>query len=558
MHDERSVWFKGSVESFELTSLSKDLLTSEECLQVWSNGGKRIALILLSLTGVLCNNTDKPDFQYLAKIFLLHAILLDYLPLKLRTAPPVNDENTENNERIQLFLRNFYAYCTKVYISDILLEATKNFQDLNNNLYDLVDTRLIASLIQFQYEDVLYFNVLPIEIQKQFDSCWNLLTRFCECNGLNSLDINRDEKFRKEFSIEFYRKSSLEFSKEANLLPFKYEFFEECLGDMHLELPENSNIKIDSGYYGLIGNVFNDDSTHWHSTKPIDVSEKPYHDKHANSRKRKGYQKFVSFMERYAASLNGTQGYYTQNIIVDKSSSSSKSVKKGTTGAKLAREKIEKDKLEKSLEESEQYLEDLLKDISKDKNIKNQLNSLNVKLEKGDKIKHPFTRFRGQFKKLELLVKLWAEHCKSSSVKSDFAIPVDILHQVFFIVQNFPKQLDEKMKGKLVEVLDRLGLNDCKNFLEKIDTVSNGKSFKFHLPRSSIDLSIGMSDARFQMLYAGHLMDRNTNSVDDSRVPKFKPGKLKKKICVLKKYIYIYIHIYFYLKKKYFIRWLAG
>ncbi|RGB43020.1 P-loop containing nucleoside triphosphate hydrolase protein [Rhizophagus diaphanus] len=32
-----------------------------------------------------------------------------------------------------------------------------------------------------------------------------------------------------------------------------------------------------------------------------------------------------------------------------------------------------------------------------------------------------------------------------------------------------------------------------------------------------------MSDARFQMLYAGHLMDRNTNSVDDPRVQHFKP-----------------------------------
>ena len=131
-----------------------------------------------------------------------------------------------------------------------------------------------------------------------------------------------------------------------------------------------------------------------------------------------------------------------------------------------------------------------------------------------------------EFKKLELLVELWFVHCKTFTVKSDWTIPVDIFRQVFYIVQNFPENLDEKRKRKLVEVLNRLGLRNCKNRLKEIKTVPDEKSFEFDLPKSSIDLSIGMSDARFQMLYAGHLMDRNTNSVNDPRVP-FRPGKLK-------------------------------
>ena len=114
LYDEKSVWLKGPVKDFKLTTPIKEVLTSKECLHVWSSGGKRIALILLSLTGVLCNNVDKPDFQYLARIFLLHVILLDYLPLKSRVVPPVDDKITKAKKRIELFFQNFYSYCAKI------------------------------------------------------------------------------------------------------------------------------------------------------------------------------------------------------------------------------------------------------------------------------------------------------------------------------------------------------------------------------------------------------------------------------------------------------------
>ncbi|CAG8479082.1 3193_t:CDS:2 [Funneliformis caledonium] len=492
VYDEKSVWFKGPVKKFNLNSSCKDLLTSQEFLQVWSNGGKRIALILLSLTGVLCDNVDKPDFQYLAKIFLLHTIILDYLPLNLRTSPPVDDdEHVESNSRIQLFLKFFYDYCAKVYISDILLESIGNFQDLNKNLYDLVDARLFASLIKFQYDDVLNLKVLPSEIKNRFDESWNLLKRLCECNGLvDALNLDNDEKFRKKFPIEFISKSSLEFNDVTNILPFQFEFIEEYFGDMHLSLPENSGIKIDSGYYGLTRNVYYDDTIHWHSKRKTEGKDRVHNPKHANSWKRKGYQQY-----------------------------------KESASAKAMKEKIKKDKLEKSLNDSEQYLDNLLKEVLKDKDLKNQINILNTGLEKENKLEHPFSKFRGHFKKLELLVKLWAEQCKGPDVGKGFAVPVDILYQVFYIVQNFPDYLGDKRKKNLLEIIDRLKLNtclnNCKERLKKKkpdpDSKGKGDSFKFNLPRDSIDLSIGMSDTRLQLLYADHLMERNTNSVEDPR-----------------------------------------
>ncbi|GES95532.1 P-loop containing nucleoside triphosphate hydrolase protein [Rhizophagus clarus] len=529
IYDEKSKWLKGPIENFELTSSSKDLLTSQECSYVWSNGGKRIALILLSLTGVLCNNNDIPDFQYLAKIFLLHVIFLDYLPLKLRTAKPVSNGNT-----IETFLQNFYAYSAKIHMSEIFLQTTQN---LKNNLYDFVDTQLFASLIQCQYDDVLNFNDLPNEIKQQFDTCWNLLNRFCEYNGLNSLDIDYVENLKEKFQIEKIEinSGSSVRNEDAKLLPFKHEFFEEYFEDMNLKIPEDSSVKIDEGQYGLIGNVYYDDTTHWHSTKPIITSKsESYFNKNKNSSERTGYQKFTRYLERYAASLNGTQGYYTQNIIVKKSIEKPP-VKKKSACATKRKDKIKQDKLQNSLEHSEKYL--ALEEILKVKNIKEQINLLDNKLEKKDKITHQFTMFRGQFKKLEILMKLWAEHCKTSNVKNDWMIPINILHQVFYIVPNFSKYLNDKRMEDLIEVLNRLKFNNCKDNLLKNVKVSkeneenneNLPSFDFNLPEDSIDLSIEISDARFQMLYAGHLMDRNTNSIGDPRVP-FKPDEWQVKV----------------------------
>ncbi|PKY41327.1 P-loop containing nucleoside triphosphate hydrolase protein [Rhizophagus irregularis] len=527
-YDEKSNWYK----NFKLTTSSKYLMTSQEYTLICSNGGKRIAIVLLSLMGVLCNNNDKPYFQYLAKIFLLHVIFLDYLPLKSRVSPPLDSEFDES--MIKQFLQSFFVYCAQIYIDRIL---PNNFQDLNNNLYDLVDTRLFVSLIQFRYDDVLNFNVLPDEIKHQFDACWNLLKRLCECN---SLYVDDDDKNFKNTidKIEIDLQSRLEYNTETTLLPFKYKFFEEYLGDMHLELPENSNVKIDAGQYGLIGNVYYDDITHWHSTKPIETTNKSdfYYNKHKTSLKREGYQKYVRFLERYAASLNGTQGYYPQDIIVEKSGRKSSVKKQSARAIKIIEENEEK-KLQESLKLSEKCLDSALKEILKIKNIKKQITLLDDKIEKKGKITHPFTIFRGQFKKLEFLMELWAEHCKTSKVKNDWIIPVEILRQVFYIVQNFPKYLDDKRKKNLIEVLNRLKFTKCKKKLKKIVKVSNETnvndkkllSFDFNLPEDSIDLSIEMSDVRFQMLYAGHLMDRNTNSMDDPRVP-FKPDEWQVKV----------------------------
>ncbi|RIA88407.1 hypothetical protein C1645_877420 [Glomus cerebriforme] len=531
VYDEESNWLKSSVEDFKLSSSSENFLNSQECLNVWSNGGKRIALIILSLTGVLCNN-DKPDFKYLAKLFLFHVILLEHFPLKLRSAPPLS--NDFDGSTIELFLQNFYAYCAKVYVDGIL---PNNFQELNSNLYDLIDTRLFASLIQCRHEGVLNFNVHLNEIKQQFDACWKLLNQFCKCNGLISLNIDNDEIFREKFQINIDSQSSSVHNKAAKLLPFKHEFFEEYFGDLNLKIPEDSNIKIDEGNYGLIGNVYYDDNTHWHSTKPIKYSDKldiVHNNKHKTSWELRGYQKHVGYLERYAASLNGTQGYSAQSIIVEKSKAKSPAKKTSNCAALKTRKKIEQEKQRKSLDASEQYLNNVLKEISKN-NIKDSINSLDIKLdEKKDKIKHPFTKFRGQFKKLELLVELWAEHskqCKTSSMRSDWIIPKDILHQVFYIVHNFSKYLDDERKRNLIEVLNRLNFINCKNRIENINTVSNENlpSFNFNLPKNSIDLSVGISDARFQMLYAGHLMDRNTNSVDDRRV-QFKPDEWQAKV----------------------------
>lgn len=124
-------------------------------------------------------------------------------------------------------------------------------------------------------------------------------------------------------------------------------------------------------------------------------------------------------------------------------------------------------------------------------------------------------------------------------VKNPNKIPVDIYRQVFYIALNFGKNLDEKRRDILLEVLKRLGMKDSRNRLKKIfaektepTTVANhekskqkgrkgkkgppkkGKqtspvevelpplNFEFEMPKSTVNLKLpnNLTDSRFQMV----------------------------------------------------------
>src|SRR5439155_8578165 len=116
-YDEKDSWMKGYVSSFEFPSLNDYLSRSEET-KVFHDGGKRMVLVVLSLVGVLSKNGT--GYLRLAKLFLLHIFILNYLPLKCRAAPspPSFDNESEENR----FMKEFYKFSAKALLSNTFKE----------------------------------------------------------------------------------------------------------------------------------------------------------------------------------------------------------------------------------------------------------------------------------------------------------------------------------------------------------------------------------------------------------------------------------------------------
>ncbi|CAJ0760926.1 2049_t:CDS:1 [Entrophospora sp. SA101] len=464
--DEKNSWMKGSVLSFEFPLLD-DLLLSKETEKIFHDGGKRMVLVILSLVGVL-STSKRPEYIQLARLFLLHIFILDYLPLKYRAAPPpppFDDESEENR-----FMKEFYKFSAKALLSDGFKEITNSIADLRSNLGDFIDGIIFASLIRLQNNGKFSF---PREIKNDFDVAWRLIMDLCMMKGH---DFSNDENHLlndKEYLTIVTSNATNVHEQTTTLLPFNFPFFEKYLGNMQLNLSENSSLEIDHGHYGNIGNIPFHDIYHWHKKRLIDAPE-PVKDS------LRDYQKYVSFMNKYALSLNGTQGFYSIKIIKKNSGKEYKQSNK----AKELIEDINKKKMIEKFKISENILDKVIKESKGMMNDK-ILESLDNMILKKDKFQHPISLLRVHFYKLKVLLDLWTEYCKyytKSHHKKEYwsKFPVNIFRQIFFIAQNFTFILseNEERKERLIEILNRLGLHDSALKLGKMCNIENTTTVK--------------------------------------------------------------------------------
>ncbi|CAG8674029.1 7843_t:CDS:2, partial [Gigaspora margarita] len=421
--ESQALFCKSPFNEQESKKIFSNLFNKQKNQSIFKNGGKRLILIIISLIALFKIKSEpiyrifseiksKPIYRIFSKIFLLHIYLLDYITLPSKTMSSIPEKKVSN---VNKFLENFYNCCANILVNN----SFSNLEDMKNNLADFVDTRIFISLIKLQKDECLDFNCLPKEIQREFDTAWNILECYDKNKIINFGDL-LDNIQIQETNIPIYA------NKELSLLPFDYPFFVKILGDMQLELSENDNDDIvDSGSCGIAGDI------------------------------------------------------PTKKLI----------------------EQANKDKLEKSLKDDEASFNIIIEETKKCSNLESKLSYLCDQIDKKDKFKHPKIKIRAQNYKLQLLFNQWNEYCINADSKkkdsNNYAIPVEIYRQIFFIAQNFSTFIDKDQKDYLLQILERLGLEDSKNRLLTM----------------------------FQILYAGHLIDRNTNSVDDKRVKNFKPDQ---------------------------------
>ncbi|CAG8433434.1 1777_t:CDS:10 [Diversispora eburnea] len=430
-----------------LSDKDKDLLNSEENQKIWLNGGKRIALIIIPLIGLLRNNSN---YWFLAKIFLLHVYLLDNIKLKSRTLSPISSESKNIGIR---FLSDFFTYCSHAL---------------------------------------------------QFDT-------------------------------------PLSYDSKLPLLPVNPKFFSDYLEDLQLELVDDES-KINKGIYGSTVSTPFKYILPWLTSNRGDDEQRSveYREKHATSYKTRGYQKYVSFMNRYVESLEGTQGFFKKAIQSKKEiqSEGDKGDKKQITQKisnrqKEIKEQILQDKSKKIHEESEEFLDKVIvNELPRHSTIEGKLTYLDSILSsEKNKLKHPLSIVRGQFLKLQILLEHWSKLCQRSELSQGWQkFAVNIYRQENESLSTVTNQENSKPKGGKV----KKGTKKAKQtkLTNSVDAKMPSLEFEFEMPRSSSNLKLpeDITDSRFQMLYAGHLMDRNTQSVDDPRVEKFKPDMWQCKV----------------------------
>ncbi|CAG8615451.1 503_t:CDS:2 [Ambispora gerdemannii] len=487
--------------------------------QLKSSGNQRMFYIILSVHHILLNQWFP---EGVIKAFIYHALLLDYLPLKARAQKPL----TFTPPEVVSFLDEFYK-CAQLFMNSHWQRQAETFK-LACNLGDFIDARLYAVLVSLSEHDL----TLPSEIQENAETTLDILYQHCQSKIHSSLPGS---------SVVIPSPSTSRDTNgllELRLFPFKFPFYEKYLDNLNLNSNEVDAIdgEIDYGRYGQNGNAEYVDEYHWHVKKSLnEITIR-------NDSRLRDYQKYVRFMQSYATSLGTT---HNQTITVDRKKSKNQkdarqseqqAKKKGKQAIKAnkvgnkAKAIIEANKeknLEKVAADSQRVLGTWSAEIDRLKGTGEKLKRLSGLLKNPEKLKHPPTMMKMQLIKLQLQVQFWADELNKDNRdgRTDFSKAMDVYRQVFNIFHEFSNILTNEVKQILEKVLDRLGMESSarklREFIPKTKTSKSECLFQF--PSKPINLPVELSDARFQLKYGGHSMDRDTNAVDDPRIKTFRP-----------------------------------
>ncbi|CAG8494204.1 5636_t:CDS:2, partial [Ambispora leptoticha] len=473
-----------------------------------SSGSQRMLYIILSVYYILLNQWFSDG---VIKAFIYHAMLLDYLPLKARAHKPLISTSPE----VVTFLDEFYKQCAQLFMDSYWQRQAKAFK-LACNLGDFIDARLYAVLFSLSELDL----VLPSEIQEKAEVILDILLKHRQ-SKIHSTLPGSPTVILSPLSGDT---NSL---PELRLLPFRFPFYEEYLGNMNIDVDEAVVVdeEIDYGKYGQNGKTKYIDEYHWHVSKPLDKV------KIQTSKQQRNYQKYVRFMQAYATSLGTT---HNQTITVDrKNSNNQKKEKKAIKANKMSSkgkaiiEANKKTILEKAAADSRRILKTWSDEIDSLKSTEEKLKRLLGLLKNPGRLQHPPTMMKAQLIKLQLQLQFWADELNKDKRDghTDFSKAMDVYRQVFSIFHEFSDIMTSEVKQILEKVLERLGMESSAKKIREfiLKTNMNQSEYLFQFPSRPNNLSVGISDARFQMKYGGHSMARDTNAVDDPRVKTFRP-----------------------------------
>lgn len=516
-----------STEESSVAAQSKALL--EKAIHEQPGLTQRQCLLVVTLGTILLDNaTFSTPSSTTVAAFILHLVLLQDVKLEDRAtkAPKLGDV---------AFFNLFLKVARNVIGSGDWEEAMKTHK-LPCDLFDPVDGNLFFK-VQTSVEKYGVDRVLTPETRLQFNSLASLVDRLCG----TKFECVEDEKALKTAAAPWEERkpsqdtASPESQGFTKVLPFHNAVFEDHLKPVHLET-ENSDFDNNTKAIRFA------ESTHWHSTKPLNPKKAPSLTPKEVLRRHKLNQRFMAEMEKYAKSLSGST--VPETIVVGSSNnppSKSQSGKgkphSGPKGkAQTASEtptsrELASAAVQRKAAEGEQK----------------QVARWTRKCHEFATISDPLTRFKNVDEYLSGLPKdsrlvlepeilaylldalvqiLLAEHKNGKGGKK---INILVGTHIWAIITRLMKLKQGISTGivKYVEdVCQRLELP-----VVPLPTQSNQPlSFKPSAVSKTVDMTVGMTAVEFQLLLGGPLMERSIDSAPDPRTPDFDPDAWQRKV----------------------------
>ncbi|XP_068713439.1 probable ATP-dependent RNA helicase DDX60 isoform X2 [Montipora foliosa] len=514
-------------------------------------GGCRGLATMLACEMVLYKAINEPNFnekrmkatEDRIKLFLLHSLLLNTLPLKYRAqtinANLLDRYCKESDGHIYPFqeIHRCLWKILKVIHDDYpaMKDAASVSLDMSS-VADIMDGRLVHALFSLAGDqslmDIEAFS-LPEDVIKEAKSAW--IEIVAAVNTTRHPDLLQSY-FPHIFAgcvAGFPRKEDdgVEWEscvKLKKLLGVDNVLVNEYAGDIR------SNINAMAVEESVEEELFNigrefDELYHWHSLKPLSddydrtektITEKLPDDPRLRKKRLIGKQIFARYHRLYGDSLSGDIGLAKTIIVTNTNTQKKKGKKKEGKVSQKAKQIIEANE-QKRREEEQGKDQEKWKHIEKSLRSDSYNNALQLVDEFLTKCKSPDCSFQALMKKAQTCLDAWQDTRSRYPKSNEMEYPVLLMECVRKMYCQFSSHLTNKDKKKLAGYMQKLGFDDIAVIFY---------DFKPDTENKARQLSVHTTSARFQLEFMGHLLKREERADRDPRVDHFIPDTWQREL----------------------------
>ncbi|MCJ1385234.1 hypothetical protein MMC17_008355 [Xylographa soralifera] len=503
---------------------------------------ERLSLVVVSLSKLL---TEQPRMSWIASAFLLHAILLTYIPISARRLKEIELNDESETKTYRKFLVDF-ALIARAAVDSSRWEQYYKKRAEQCHIVDLVDGRVFKTVLLVLQGRSDILKLLFGEIRENFSYAADIVK---QSSGVQ-LRLSDQTHFTGKV-ISLPKEQKVVFS----ILRFSNTVFDQHLMSIKIDVDVRDFIDIDARSSRIFKEI-----SHWHNPKRAIDKKKTIqisNDK-AGMRLRRSNQRYMDEMAKYAASLTNAAGKILepQTITVQKETkaSTSKAQKPPPNPGNLQQSQSGTVPNNKKAGLKGKSTVNKTKELAranilakKDVYAESTFASWANRREAFDKIADPEARYRRTktyqddlpknksvtvdaeitLYSLQPLLEIWSGYCRADKRDQGFKIAALIWNQIrrLWTMEN---GLTKEILTHSLEVCRILGLPPSNGVTATV--IDHPLTFSFKIPQPlAVKLSIGLSPTDFQLLYCGPYMDRNMDSQPDSRVP-FNPDGWQRRV----------------------------